>query len=181
MTPKPITKLHEPWLISISLAYLIVSMAAHRCILGADGSNIEPFEATNNLSEQHTTTTQLNADIFESNQSDPNKFITSSPNMNHNDIRDLKLPLYMRILATLACLIIFIIGVSGNLLVPLVVIKTKYLRNSTNLFLINLSIADLLVLIVCMPTVFIELHTKPETWLLGEPMCKYNPNVPKFN
>lgn len=83
------------------------------------------------------------------------------------------LPLYMRILATLACLVIFVVGVAGNLLVPLVVMKTKYLRNSTNLFLINLSVADLLVLLVCMPTVFIELHSRPETWLLGESMCKY--------
>uniref|UniRef100_A0A6G1SLG5 Growth hormone secretagogue receptor type 1 n=1 Tax=Aceria tosichella TaxID=561515 RepID=A0A6G1SLG5_9ACAR len=83
-----------------------------------------------------------------------------------------KFPLYMRLIATFVCLIIFTVGVCGNLLVPLVVIKTKYLRNSTNLFLINLSIADLLVLIVCMPTVLIELHSRPETWLLGEAMCK---------
>lgn len=89
----------------------------------------------------------------------------------------LKFPLYMRLLATLACLVIFTIGVCGNLLVPLVVIKTKYLRNSTNLFLINLSVADLLVLIVCMPTVLIELHSRPETWLLGEAMCKYTSPV----
>lgn len=86
--------------------------------------------------------------------------------------RDPQFPFYMRLMATLACLVILLVGVSGNLLVPLVVIKTKYLRNSTNLFLINLSVADLLVLIVCMPTVLIELHSRPETWLLGEPMCK---------
>lgn len=85
---------------------------------------------------------------------------------------DPQFPLYMRALATLACLVILTVGVCGNLLVPLVVIKTKYLRNSTNLFLINLSIADLLVLMVCMPTVLIELHSRPETWPLGEPMCK---------
>jgi hypothetical protein len=89
------------------------------------------------------------------------------------DGESVKFPLYMRVIATLVCLIIFTVGVCGNLLVPLVVIKTKYLRNSTNLFLINLSIADLLVLIVCMPTVLIELHSRPETWLLGEAMCKY--------
>lgn len=85
----------------------------------------------------------------------------------------MKFPLYMRILATFACLLIFGVGVCGNLLVPIVVIKTKYLRNSTNLFLINLALADLLVLIICEPTVLIELHSRPETWLLGEPMCKY--------
>lgn len=90
---------------------------------------------------------------------------------------NMRLPLYTRLLATCACLFIFLVGVMGNLLVPLVVIKTKYLRNSTNLFIINLSVADLLVLIVCMPTVLIELHSRPETWLLGEPMCKYYTSV----
>lgn len=101
---------------------------------------------------QSTTSLQMDADISVNTQ--------------------LKLPLYMRIVATFACLVIFIVGVTGNLLVPLVVIKTKYLRNSTNLFLINLSMADLLVLLVCMPIVFVELHSRPETWLLGESMCK---------
>lgn len=96
-----------------------------------------------------------------------------TPMMAPADGESVKFPLYMRLIATFVCLIIFTVGVCGNLLVPLVVIKTKYLRNSTNLFLINLSIADLLVLIVCMPTVLIELHSRPETWLLGEAMCKY--------
>lgn len=94
-------------------------------------------------------------------------------NASRAESESLMFPLYMRILATVACLLIFSVGVAGNLLVPLVVIKTKYLRNSTNLFLINLSIADLLVLLVCMPTMIIELHSRPETWLLGESMCKY--------
>jgi hypothetical protein len=58
-------------------------------------------------------------------------------------------------------------------LVPLVVCRTKDLCNSTNLFLINLSVADLLVIIVCMPTVLIELHSQPEVWILGEGMCEY--------
>lgn len=111
-------------------------------------------EGENNLINNNNLTTMLN----------------ESQNFLANE--QLKLPLYMRIVATFACLVIFIVGVTGNLLVPLVVIKTKYLRNSTNLFLINLSMADLLVLLVCMPIVFIELHSRPETWLLGESMCK---------
>lgn len=105
--------------------------------------------------------------------------VIDQPDLNRSKIstrtdeESMKFPLYMRILATFACLLIFTVGVCGNLLVPIVVIKTKYLRNSTNLFLINLAVADLLVLIICEPTVLIELHSKPETWLLGEPMCKY--------
>uniref|UniRef100_A0A1A9Z9J1 Thyrotropin-releasing hormone receptor n=1 Tax=Glossina pallidipes TaxID=7398 RepID=A0A1A9Z9J1_GLOPL len=51
------------------------------------------------------------------------------------------------------------------------------MRNSTNIFLTNLSIADLLVLLVCTPTVLVELNTKPETWALGPEMCKAVPFI----
>lgn len=81
-------------------------------------------------------------------------------------------PYYMRTLATFFCAIILIIGLIGNILVPFVVYKTKELKNSTNYFLINLSFSDLLVLIVCVPTVLNELHSKPEVWSLGLEMCK---------
>lgn len=57
---------------------------------------------------------------------------------------------------------------------PIVILKTKDMRNSTNIFLTNLSIADLLVLLVCTPTVLVEVNTKPETWVLGHEMCKLN-------
>ena len=63
------------------------------------------------------------------------------------DGNPLEFPYYIRTTATIVCTIVLILGTIGNLLVPIVVIKTKELRNSTNLFLINLSIADLLVLI----------------------------------
>lgn len=56
--------------------------------------------------------------------------------------------------------------------VPIVIMKTKDMRNSTNIFLTNLSIADLLVLLVCTPTVLVEVYSKPETWVLGQEMCK---------
>lgn len=56
---------------------------------------------------------------------------------------------------------------------PIVILKTKDMRNSTNIFLTNLSIADLLVLLVCTPTVLVEVNSPPEVWVLGEEMCKY--------
>lgn len=83
-----------------------------------------------------------------------------------------ELPVELRTTSTVICALVLLLGITGNLLVPYVVFRTKDLRNSTNLFLINLSIADLLVLVVCMPTVLIELHSNPEIWLLGEVMCK---------
>ncbi|XP_013783951.1 growth hormone secretagogue receptor type 1-like [Limulus polyphemus] len=96
-----------------------------------------------------------------------------------NDVEDVRLefPNYIRTVATVLCAVLLAVGTTGNILVPVVVCRTKDLRNSTNFFLINLSIADLLVLLVCMPTVLIELHSKPEVWLLGEGMCKSVPFV----
>ncbi|GFT37397.1 g_PROTEIN_RECEP_F1_2 domain-containing protein [Nephila pilipes] len=83
-----------------------------------------------------------------------------------------ELPAYLRIAATTVCAVILTLGTAGNVLVATVVWKTKELRNSTNLFLINLSVADLLVLLVCVPPALLELH-EPEVWLLGEGMCEY--------
>uniref|UniRef100_T1IW50 G-protein coupled receptors family 1 profile domain-containing protein n=1 Tax=Strigamia maritima TaxID=126957 RepID=T1IW50_STRMM len=88
----------------------------------------------------------------------------------------LELPHYIRINATFFCGLVFFVGVFGNLLIPLVIWRNKDMRNSTNLFLVNLSVADLFVLLVCMPTVIVEIHSaKPESWILGEGMCKAVP------
>lgn len=46
------------------------------------------------------------------------------------------------------------------------------MRNSTNIFLVNLSVADLCVLVICTPTILIEVNSGPEVWPLGEHMCK---------
>lgn len=89
------------------------------------------------------------------------------------DSNDLRLPLYIRCVATSICVLLLLIGIPGNALVPYVVLKTKDLRNSTNIFLINLSISDILVLIISTPTVLIELHSKPEVWFLGSFVCKF--------
>ncbi|XP_064117474.1 thyrotropin-releasing hormone receptor-like isoform X1 [Macrobrachium nipponense] len=73
--------------------------------------------------------------------------------------------------------ILMVVGVAGNVLVPIVVMRTRDLRSSTNLLLVNLAAADLLVLMVSLPTALTELHSKPETWVLGEHMCKLVPFV----
>ena len=48
----------------------------------------------------------------------------------------------------------------GNILVLVVILTSKSMRSSTNLFLLNLSIADLLVLIVCCPNAMIEMYMR---------------------
>jgi hypothetical protein len=52
---------------------------------------------------------------------------------------------------TISYLVIFLIGVFGNLMVIYVLLKEKELRNFTNYLLANLSIADLMVLFACVP------------------------------
>lgn len=82
-------------------------------------------------------------------------------------------PLYLKGISIFLCVLILTFGVVGNIMVPVVIIRTKDMRNSTNIFLMNLSLADLLVLIICTPTVLVELNSRPETWVLGEHLCKY--------
>ncbi|XP_019769416.1 thyrotropin-releasing hormone receptor isoform X2 [Dendroctonus ponderosae] len=87
------------------------------------------------------------------------------------------LPSYIRTTSVVFCVLIMCLGVIGNVMVPIVIFKTKDMRNSTNIFLVNLSIADLMVLLVCTPTVLVEVNSPPETWVLGREMCKAVPFV----
>jgi hypothetical protein len=56
--------------------------------------------------------------------------------------------LFIIILSTLYALI-FVISVTGNLLVIYVVVTNTSMQNVTNLFIVNLAISDLLQVIVC--------------------------------
>ena len=56
--------------------------------------------------------------------------------------------------------LVLAVGVVGNVLVLIVILTSKSMRSSTNLFLLNLSIADLLVLIVCCPNAMIEMYMR---------------------
>lgn len=85
---------------------------------------------------------------------------------------DLSFPGYIRTTCMVVCVIILGVGVVGNMMVPIVILKSKDMRNSTNIFLMNLSIADLMVLLICTPTVFVEVNSRPETWVLGEELCE---------
>ena len=56
--------------------------------------------------------------------------------------------------------LVLAVGVIGNVLVLIVILTSKSMRSSTNLFLLNLSIADLLVLIVCCPNAMVEMYMR---------------------
>ena len=69
-------------------------------------------------------------------------------------------------------LVVFIVGIVGNILVCYSVWKSRSLKTVTNFFLVNLSIADCLVILICLPgTVIADLM---QSWFLGIAMCKIN-------
>lgn len=68
---------------------------------------------------------------------------------------------------------VFIAGILGNSLVCIAVYRNRSMRTVTNYFLVNLAVADLMVIIFCLPSTVIWDVT--ETWLLGETLCKMLP------
>lgn len=74
-------------------------------------------------------------------------------------------------MSLIAYALIFAIGFFGNALVILVAYCSRAQLNSTHYCLVNLSVADLLLIIVCMPSAVIDLFSK-EVWYLGFFMCK---------
>lgn len=66
--------------------------------------------------------------------------------------------------------VVFLLGISGNLLVCLAVWRNRNLRTLTNVHLVNLAVADFMVIAVCLPPTL--LHDALESWFLGTVGCK---------
>ncbi|XP_014366722.2 thyrotropin-releasing hormone receptor isoform X1 [Papilio machaon] len=124
--------------------------------------------------ETHNETSELSIDISNSTFEQSN---TSFEMSNENFTEYAEIPYYIKATSMTFCIVIMCLGVIGNVMVPIVILKTKDMRNSTNIFLVNLSIADLMVLLVCTPTVLVEVNSKPETWVLGKELCLAVPFV----
>ncbi|XP_065646427.1 alpha-1A adrenergic receptor [Hydra vulgaris] len=73
------------------------------------------------------------------------------------------------IIKSLYLVICIILGLIGNLVVLITILKYRKLQTITNYFVLNLSITDLLFIICCMPTIIIT--TIAEKWLLGDVVC----------
>ena len=66
--------------------------------------------------------------------------------------------------------IIFVVGLFGNALVVIVVASNQQMRNTTNLLIINLAIADLLFIIFCVP--FTAADYVLSYWPFGQLWCQ---------
>lgn len=126
---------------------------------GGVNSSSSSWLATATTLLMSTTTTSGVVDSMESSSSEE---------------EDERFPAYVSLLMMLSCGLILVVGLVGNCLVPVVIWNNRDLRNSTNLFLLNLSLADILVLCVSMPTVLVEIYERRDTWIFGKVMCEFS-------
>ncbi|XP_069744195.1 orexin receptor type 2 [Narcine bancroftii] len=72
-----------------------------------------------------------------------------------------------------AYIVVFIVALVGNILVCVAVWKNRHMRTVTNYFIVNLSFADILVTMICLPASLLVDIT--ETWFYGQVLCKIIP------
>ncbi|XP_076461664.1 QRFP-like peptide receptor [Babylonia areolata] len=83
-------------------------------------------------------------------------------------------PAYQPIYITVLNAVVFCTGTMGNVLVIVVVVLVRDMRTPMNWYLVNLSVADLLVLLVCQPAALTEFFAR-DRWFLGAGLCKMVP------
>uniref|UniRef100_A0A182JEC1 G-protein coupled receptors family 1 profile domain-containing protein n=1 Tax=Anopheles atroparvus TaxID=41427 RepID=A0A182JEC1_ANOAO len=66
--------------------------------------------------------------------------------------------------------VVFIMGLVGNALVCIAVYTNHTMRTVTNIFIVNLAVADFFVILFCLPPTVVWDVT--ETWFMGKAMCK---------
>ncbi|XP_053618332.1 orexin receptor type 2-like [Plodia interpunctella] len=66
--------------------------------------------------------------------------------------------------------VVFVMGLVGNALVCVAVYRNHTMRTVTNYFIVNLAVADFMVILFCLPPTVVWDVT--ETWFLGDALCK---------
>ncbi|XP_041451598.1 neuropeptide SIFamide receptor-like [Drosophila obscura] len=61
----------------------------------------------------------------------------------------------MSIVYIVAYIVVFLVGLIGNSFVIAVVLRAPRMRTVTNYFIVNLAIADILVIVFCLPATLI--------------------------
>ena len=99
-------------------------------------------------------------------------FANFSPSDMDYPLERKSVPLWEALVKVLVCSNIVLLSLVGNILVILVVIYNKRLRTTTNYFIVNLAVSDLLVTCSCSwVTVAADLT---DQWILGSFFCKFN-------
>ncbi|XP_060689238.1 growth hormone secretagogue receptor type 1-like [Hemiscyllium ocellatum] len=80
-------------------------------------------------------------------------------------------PVSILVPVTTVCIVLFILGVTGNTLTILVVRRYKDMKTTTNLYLSSMAMSDLLIFL-CLPFDLYRLW-KYKPWLLGDFLCRF--------
>lgn len=67
-------------------------------------------------------------------------------------------------------MVVFLVGLVGNALVCVAVYRNHSMRTVTNYFIVNLAVADFMVILFCLPPTV--LWDVTETWFFGNAMCR---------
>lgn len=84
--------------------------------------------------------------------------------------RDILTPSGVQWVFIVAHTIAFIVGLIGNALVCLAVYRNHSMRTVTNYFIVNLAVADFMVILFCLPPTLVWDVTS--TWFFGNVLCK---------
>ncbi|KAJ8317068.1 hypothetical protein KUTeg_004972 [Tegillarca granosa] len=101
----------------------------------------------------------------------------TTKNSSEENAVNMDISFYIYVWVTFTNVVIFLAGIFGNLMVILVVLKVKEMKTHMNYLLLNLSFADLLVLLICQPSALLEFYAK-ERWYLGLVMCNQISHFP---
>lgn len=71
---------------------------------------------------------------------------------------------------TVACTLLFLVGVVGNVMTILVVSKYRDMRTTTNLYLCSMAVSDLLIFLCMPPDLYRMWRYRP--WRFGDALCK---------
>jgi len=103
------------------------------------------------------------SDVTAANISEPESGYDEAQMRNLERIVSITVPIFFAI--------VVFIGFFGNLLVVLVVTFNKQMRNTTNLLILNLAVADLLFVVICVPSTG-TIYALPHDWPYGDVWCK---------
>lgn len=87
-----------------------------------------------------------------------------------NYLQNYIIPEWYEWIVIVVYIVTFMIGMTGNILVCFAVWRNHQMRTVTNMFIVNLSVADLGIILICLPPTLLVDVT--ETWFMGLVMCK---------
>jgi len=110
-------------------------------------------------------------------QNDYDDYNTSSrsPMADNNPISNIFMPKPWVYCLVFCHLVVFVVGLCGNILVCVAVYRNPSMRTVTNYFILNLAVADALVILFCLP--FTVVWDVTSTWWFGTAVCKFVLNL----